>query len=928
MIVGREGELAALRHAMTSSIGGEGQCVLLVGEAGIGKSRLAREVTGWATEHRARVATGRAVPASAATAYGPVTEFLLQLFRRVPLPDDPGLAPWLPLLRPLVPNLFEGVVSTAEVSPGLRGEAVVQLLGRVSAPALVVVLEDMHWADRDTVALVEYLADNLSGFPILLVLTLRDSPASAALEAARRLRSRPGITYLSPERLADDQLATMVRACRTDADDHLIERIRCTAEGVPLLVEELLASPGLPADFMATVAARLAALAGDRREVIEAAAVLGRHFDWQLLPAMTGHSEELVSEALAEGVESMLLASQGSALRFRHALTREAVLDRLIPPRQRQLAQAGLDAMTHAKPTPGGEGREVAIDLALRAGYPRRAGMMLLDSGRQSLAWGALATAADALRRSADLMTGTAEQVEAELELVSALALAGRVEEAAAAGGRMITRLGSDPKTAAMRVEAHLRLAHAAVAASRWPMARHHVEEARRLASFDPPPAAGARIDVLEADLAMASDDYDTAQELAEQVLRAEGATAEVRCHAFEIIGRSRRSTDLYAGQAAFENALVTAESADLPLWRMRALHELGTIDMFDHAGVDRLLQARRSAEEMGAVSTAAILDLQLSAAFTCRWDLDACDAHAGAAIAIAERLGLAQVRAKGLALMTGSAGMRGDLAETERYAALTVAAGSRDQMLEGFCWGMRGMALLLSGEPDASIEPWSRGMAILGRLPHAEPAALRALWPLVLAARGDRRAQSAIDEARRLGVATFHLNRAMIRYAEAILAGRRGDSLRARDLVADADTGWANCDGWADLARLLAAPASLSDGWADLQHWLNDAPTGFAERGLPALGRQCQQLLRSTTSNPWSGVGISVREADVLRLVGEGLPNKEIAVRLHLSPRTVEKHVESILRKTGARSRTELATRLTATTGLAGKPRSPGATT
>ena len=65
MIVGRERELDALRHAMTSSFGSEGQCVLLVGEAGIGKSRLAREVTGWATEHGARVATGRAVPASA-----------------------------------------------------------------------------------------------------------------------------------------------------------------------------------------------------------------------------------------------------------------------------------------------------------------------------------------------------------------------------------------------------------------------------------------------------------------------------------------------------------------------------------------------------------------------------------------------------------------------------------------------------------------------------------------------------------------------------------------------------------------------------------------------------------------------------------------------------------------------------------------------
>lgn len=927
MIVGREEEVDALGRALAAAVSGEGQCVLLVGEAGIGKSRLAREVATLAAEQGLRVATGRAVPASASTAYGPVSEFLLQLFRRAPLPDDPGLAPWLPLLQPLLPNLVEGVVSASEVSPALRGEAVLQLVGRAAVTPLIVVLEDLHWADRDTVALVEYLADNLAGTPVFLVLSLRDSPASAALDAARRLRNRAGINYLSLERLTDEQLATMVRACQPDADDDLIGRIQATAEGVPLLVEDLLASPGLPADFTAAVETRLAALPRDQREVIEAAAVLGRRFDWRLLPAMTGHSEEVVSEALAEGTESLLLTSQGSALRFRHAMTREAILDRLIAPRQRQLALAGLDEMTRGGQALSVEEREVAIDLALRAGDRHRGGILLLDSGRQSLAWGALATAADALSRAADLLAGTAEKAEAELDLVSALALAGRVEEAAAAGGRMVTRLRTDPESAGTRLEAHLRLAHAAVAASRWPMARHHLEEARRLAT-NVTTAAAARIGVLEADLAMAADDYDYAQALAEQVLRAEGATAEVRCHAFEIVGRSRRSADLPAGRAAFESALVTAESADLPVWRMRALHELGTIDMFDHAGVDRLQQARRSAEQMGALSTAAILDLQLSAAFTCRWDLDACDDHAESAIAIAERLGLSLVRAKALAMLTGSASMRADLAATEKYAALTMAAGPGDQMLEGFCWGARGTALLLAGDTVGSIEPWSRGMAILGRLPHAEPAALRALWPLLLAARADRRAQSAIDEAHRLGVTTFHLNRAMVRYAEAILAGRRGDQRRARDLVADADPGWTNCDGWADLARLLAAPAGLADGWADAGRWLHDASAGFAGRGLPALARQCQELVRSTTPNPWTDLGVSTREADVLRLVGEGLSNKEVAAQLHLSPRTVEKHVESLLRKLGARSRTELTARLARTTRPAGKATAPEATT
>ena len=70
----------------------------------------------------------------------------------------------------------------------------------------------------------------------------------------------------------------------------------------------------------------------------------------------------------------------------------------------------------------------------------------------------------------------------------------------------------------------------------------------------------------------------------------------------------------------------------------------------------------------------------------------------------------------------------------------------------------------------------------------------------------------------------------------------------------------------------------------------------------------RCTELLRDASPNPWAGEGVTDREADVLRLVIDGLANKEIAAALRLSPRTVEKHVENLLRKTGARSRTELA--------------------
>jgi DNA-binding CsgD family transcriptional regulator len=883
---------------------------MLVGEPGIGKSRLAREVASWATDRGVPVATGRAVPASGSTAYRPITEALLQLFRHRPLPDESDLDPWIPLLQPVLPALVDRSL-TVEVPASLRGEAVLRLVSRMIPAGLVVILEDLHWADPDTVALVEYLADNLSGTSLLLVLTFRDSPDTTVLDVARRKRGRPGVTYLGLERLGQEQSAAMVRACRPDAADEVVQRIGETADGIPLLVEDLLASPGLPTDFAATVKTRVWALPPEQREVIQAAAVLGRQFDWDLLPAVVGQTTEAVSDALAAGLESLLLSSHGAELRFRHALTRDAVIDMLLPPHQRRLAASALARLTSAHPVLDGGRREVAADLAIRAGDRQRAGALLAESGRQSLAWGALATAVTVLRRSADLLAGTPEQADAELDLIEALALAGRVEEAAAAGGRLISRLGLDPSAKEVRLEAHLRLAHAAVAASRWQMARHHLDEARRLIGTASAPAQYTGLSVLAADVAMAADDYGTARAIAEEVLGTEGARPDVRCHAFEIMGRSHRSHDLPAARAAFENALVTAEASNLPHWRLRALHELGTVDMFDHAGVDRLLQARRAADENGAQGTAAVLDLQLAAAFTCRWNLEACDAHANSALAIADRLGLGQVRSKALAMLTGAAGMRADIRSTERYAASTLAAAPEDRMLEGFCWGMRGMALLLSGDEEPALELWARGMSILAKLPHAEPAALRALWPLVLAARADRRAQAAIDEARRLGVATFHLNRAMISYAEAILVGRRGDTRRARELLTLADTCWTNCEPWADLARVLAAPAAAADGWADVSRWLTGCDQRFAASGLPALSHRCQEVLAAAGDNPWSAAGITTREADVLRLVAEGLANKEVAARLHISPRTIEKHVESLLRKSGARSRTELVTRL-----------------
>ncbi len=914
VIIGREAEVDALKHALGRVRAGRGETVLLLGEAGIGKSRLVRELTTWANESPMPIVTGRAVPASGSAAYRPLSEALSQLLRREPIPDDGALAPWLSLLQPVLalPSFAGAPAHSGEVSANVRGEALLQVLSRVCPNGVVVVLEDLHWADPDTVSVIEYLMDNLSGHSIMLALTLRNSEPSAALELASRSRGKLGLTRLDLERLEEDEIRTMALACQPDASPDTITHVSRAAEGIPLLVEELLTSPGLPVDFTTTVRARLMALALDQREVIEAAAVLGRNFDWELLSSMTGQELSQVTDALVAGVEAWLLSSQDAQVRFRHALTREAVLDTLLAPRQRELALAGLRALESKYPALQADQREVAIDLALRAGERRRAGLLLAESGRDSLAWGALSTAADALRRGADLLEHSSQRTAVELDLIEALSLAGRVDEAAVVGAQLINWLKNDAHIPESGAQVHLRLAHAAVAASRWRMARHHLDEARR------EPFVGgemnARLSVLEAELSLADGDHDGAQAQAEAVLNTEDAPIDARCHAYEIVGRAIRPVNLHAARSAFESGLVSAEAADLPLWRLRALHQLGTVDLFDHAGVDRLLEARQAAERMGAMSTVAILDLQLAAGYTGRWELDACDEHARSALEVADRLGLVQVRAKAFAFLTGTAAMRADVPETEHYAARTLAADPEDLMLQGFCWATRAMAHLLAGEDELALNRYERGMAILATLEHAEPAAVRALWPVVLASRGDRRARPAIEEARRLGVGAFRLNQAMLGYAEAILLGRTGDLRRAAELVALADAGWTNCAPWADLCRVLAAPAAASDDWADVSAWLSGAAARFEARGLPAFAGRCLAFTARSRRNPWSRIGVSAREADVLKLVAEGLPNKEVAARLHLSVRTVEKHVESLLRKTGARSRTELASRLAAT--------------
>ncbi len=286
---GRDDELSLLRDALARAVAGQGGVVFITGEPGIGKSRLVRELISDARRRGALTATGRAVPAGSGTPYRPLTEALLQILRDRPLPADGELAPWLAALQAILPGIGPADLQAAgprehAASPVARGEAVIRLIRWLGVGAgLVVALEDLHWADPDTLTVLEYLADNVGGERVLVLATSRDEPASAGAGLARRLAARRAATHIPLDRLDADAVEQMVRACVTGAGDQLVIRAQLAADGVPFLVEEVLASPGVPESFAEMVRARLAGFGPGERRVLDAAALLGRSFDWQPL---------------------------------------------------------------------------------------------------------------------------------------------------------------------------------------------------------------------------------------------------------------------------------------------------------------------------------------------------------------------------------------------------------------------------------------------------------------------------------------------------------------------------------------------------------------------------------------------------------------------------------------------------------------------
>src|ERR1700691_4300942 len=205
---------AALKRAGQS----DGQLTFLVGEAGVGKSRLAGEVMEKAAEAGFATLTGRASESAVQLPYRPLSEALMRAARDGLSPDGKSVEPYRPALASLVPEWRRTADGGAEVSGIIVAEALVRLLSELGKPGALLVLEDLQWADPETQTVVEYLADNLTGSPVLCLATVRDFDQSAGLDLSRYLAERGAADLIELPRLPDTAVRAMAAECLGTAD--------------------------------------------------------------------------------------------------------------------------------------------------------------------------------------------------------------------------------------------------------------------------------------------------------------------------------------------------------------------------------------------------------------------------------------------------------------------------------------------------------------------------------------------------------------------------------------------------------------------------------------------------------------------------------------------------------------------------------------
>ncbi|MFN8192990.1 MAG: AAA family ATPase [Nocardioidaceae bacterium] len=963
-LVGRDAELEQLCLRLGIRASGDGsdrpaRALLLAGDAGVGKTRLLTELRDSAQAGGWRVVAGHCLDfADSALPYLPFTEVLGRLVDELPetvaqtLERHPALARLQPGRRGLG-GAEAGSEGTLE--PRQLFEAFPALLEDVAADApLLLVVEDIHWADRSTLDLLSLLFARPFSGRVELVASYRSDdlhrrhPLRRQVAEWSRLRE---VERLQLEPLPGDDVRRLVRLLEPDRplSEAAMATIVARAEGNAFFVEELVgagaAYESLPDDLAGLLLVRLDRLDPEAREVVQAAATAGRRVAHDLLAEATGLASGALDLALRGAVDgNVLVPVQGESYAFRHALLAEAVYDDLLP------------------------GERVRWHTA----YAR------------ALASGRFTGAAAELARHARLAGDVTTAVRASIEAGDEAAAVGGPDEASQHYLQALTLVSQGVAVEDVPLaDLVAKAADAVLTAGHTARAIRVVREHLDLLPPGAPPEQRARLlTTLAQALLVADGEDDPAQASGEAVALLEDGPPRQRAQALAVHARILAAYGLSeeARQAGLE-ALTIAEKQDMP---RLATDVLISFAQLERGGTDA--ETRAALEDAVAKARAAgAHNAELRARYLLgRYHQDRAEfLPAAEAFAEAQRrgaeLGLPWAPyvfdARFMRVAVLHAAGRWD----EALGLADVAGESPPMVPEDMLNAQRALILAGRGDPGASrlaestrgswdyeglaaLNAWSTVLAVHEH--HADAA--RAVAAYDLAVESLTRMWRPWFAARlRLAATTLGvLATAAVRLTAAERQALSADAQRlhadgSRVVSAHREAGVSyGPEGAAWVARLEAewlrwrwaaqvdppAHADLVSTWSDLEQVteayghvsdlarvrvrlaavLRAAGDAAAARAAADAARAVAHELRAQPlldelvllgSAPGRGGStgaadgtLTPREREILALVAEGRTNGEIGRQLFISTKTVSVHVSNILGKLGASGRTEAA--------------------